>query len=138
MDDVTRIILATVCAVVAIGMFAYAKRLYVSGKRFRDQAELVTGRVIKIEARWDSEGSKAYHPVVQYITKDGETFTNTSTGGSSPASYKEGDAVEIYYDPQNPNVFEIKDFWSKWGKLIVTGGLGVMSGGFAISFFTSK
>ena len=137
--DVSKIIGMTVCAVFAVGMFAYAKHLYVSGKRFRDQAELVDGRVVKIETISDPDGSgPVYFPVVQYITKKGETFKNTSSVGSSPASYKEGDTVEIYYDPQNPNVFEIKDFWSKWLKLIVTGGLGVMAGGFAILIFTSR
>ena len=137
--DVSKIIGGTVCAVLAVGMFAYAKHLYVSSKGFRDQAELVSGRVTKIETISDSDGSgPLYCPVVQYITKDVETFTNTSSVCSYPASYKVGDSVEIYYDPKAPNVFEINDFWSKWLAVIVTGGLGVMSGGFAILIFTSR
>ena len=97
------------CAVIAVGLFAFAAYIYVSSERFRDQAELVDGRVTKIEAISDSDGSgPSYYPVVQYITKEGETFTNTSSVGSSPASYKEGDTVEIYYDPKTPMFLKSK------------------------------
>ena len=137
--DVTRIILMSGCAVVSVGMFAFAVYLYVSSESFRDQAELVEGRVTKIETISDPDGSgPLYCPVVRYTTVKGETLTNTSSVCSAPASYKEGDTVQIYYDPKNPKVFEIKDLMSKRLAVIVTGGLGVMFGGFAILIFLTR
>jgi hypothetical protein len=64
-----------------------------------------------IYLRGTSRGSGVYYPVVRFQTADGKTIEDRSTFGSSPAPFKKGDAVKVYYKPDKPAESWVIDNW---------------------------
>src|SRR6266481_5681063 len=61
-----------------------------------------TGTVVGIEARYRTEGSTRIYtlvPIATFSLPDGKLIRFTSTTGTSPTGYREGQTVEIVYDP---------------------------------------
>ncbi len=58
----------------------------------------------------DSDGfsSTTYCPNVTFTTADGEELEVNVAECSSPPAYETGDAVEVYYDPANPEAVRLK------------------------------
>jgi hypothetical protein len=49
----------------------------------------------------------SFHPVVEFTDKHGGKHSTESWFGSIPSFYKEGDAVKVLYNPDNPSEAEI-------------------------------
>jgi hypothetical protein len=96
---------------------------------FVERGVAVRGEVVDLDwARSISgaSGSGVYHPIVKYTTTAGEQRTFRSTSGSSPPSYRVGEAVDVLYDRTNPADARIASFWSRWIIHIVFGVLGAV------------
>jgi hypothetical protein len=95
---------------------------------FVAKAATAEGQVVSLEYRYDSSRSSgsggAYYPVVKYKTATGEEHTFHSNAGSSPPSYRVGEAVGVLYDPKNPFDARIDGFFSLWLLAIIFGALG--------------
>lgn len=74
--------------------------IIVQRRSFRKRAVRVQGRVVDVV---NSGGY--YHPVIEFQTKEGETYRITSDVGSYPPYRRKGDIVAVYYDPKNPEHF---------------------------------
>ncbi|PWK79345.1 uncharacterized protein DUF3592 [Mucilaginibacter oryzae] len=89
----------------------------------------VEGIVFSIEYEPGSQGySGQYYPVIRYVANNGEWITKKYTLGSNPSTFKEGESVTVFYDPENPSTFMLNDKLSKivpWLVLI----LGIVSTG---------
>jgi hypothetical protein len=72
----------------------------------------VTGEVIDLEESYGNtvgNGSKTvFTPIVNFKTEQDQDITFNSGNGSSLEIYKMFQAVEVVYNPQNPNQAEIK------------------------------
>lgn len=68
----------------------------------------VTGMVERESYDSDSGYSTTYCPAVEYTTTDGQTVEIDLNECSSPPMYSTGDAVEVYYNPANPESARLK------------------------------
>lgn len=97
-----------------VGGFFY----YSNTQDFLSKAVVTEGTVTKLV------GSKFYNPVVEFKTQSGRLVKFTSSFGSNPPSYSEGEVVEVIYQETSPEQARIKDFFSLWGVSIIFGGIG--------------
>lgn len=114
-----------VCGLAFLGISIYT----ISNTRsFVAQAEMARGEVVDLEYRRDNSGSSAsggaYYPVVKYRTAAGDQRTLYGNTGSSPPSYRVGEAVDVLYAPTNPSDARIAGFFSLWLVALITGVLG--------------
>lgn len=90
----------------------------VSAGFFADAAH-TDGRVVAL--RFDNKGAAA--PIVAYTAADGrERLYQSST--YSTRAYEVGDAVDIAYDPADPDSAAIDSWTSRWLLPTIFGGLG--------------
>lgn len=75
----------------------------------------VEGTVISIEREMSSKNSMTLnYPVISYRTLQNELITKKyNIGISSGPSYKEGDSVNVIYDPNDTSSFTLNDTSSK-------------------------
>lgn len=94
--------------VVLGGIFAVAGlRGVLHWNSFRRRAVTCTGLVTEIRAKAESRGSDAtnrtiYYPVLAFRTVDGKEVQTQAQNGSSPTLLKEGQQVNVLYDPKDP------------------------------------
>ena len=100
----------------------------VNTKRFVDGASRASGTVIELQRRQSSsDDSPSYYPVVRFTDAGGKDVTFTSSTGSNPPSKREGDKVDVLYDPRNPEKAELNSFFALWfGPLMVAGLFGTL------------
>ena len=111
---------------IGLVLLAIGGVMYLINAVFISRAELVDGTVTLINTSFDADyNSTTFCPLVRYTTKAGQPLTYDSDVCSSPADYKVGDQVQVYYDPQNPGKAQIKNFWSQYLQSITMGGLGL-------------
>ncbi|WP_199325799.1 DUF3592 domain-containing protein [Nodosilinea sp. FACHB-141] len=96
---------------------------YTNTNTFLKDAIKTEGTVIEL-IRSQSDDSVTYQPVVVFVSQEGEEIEFTSPSGSNPPSYSKGQAVEIFYLPNNPQKAEINEFFSLWGLPTILGALG--------------
>ncbi|QEM03874.1 DUF3592 domain-containing protein [Mucilaginibacter rubeus] len=84
-------------------------------KRLVKEGVQVEGTVISIERERSSKNSMTLnYPVVSYRTLQNELMTKKyNIGISSGSSYKEGDSVNVIYDPKDTSSFMLNDASSK-------------------------
>ena len=114
--------------ILAIGLIllAISGVMYLINAIFISRAELADGTVTLINTSFDADyNSTTFCPLVRYSTKAGQILTYDSDVCSSPADYKVGDQVQVYYDPQDPGKAQIKNFWSQYLQSTTMGGLGL-------------
>lgn len=111
----------------AIGcaMLVGAFFLYSNTQDFINNAEIANGRVIALVPSRSSD-SVTYRPVVQFQSVRGELIEFTSSTGSNPPSYYEGETVEVLYPTFAPRDAKINGFFSLWGMSAIVGGLGLL------------
>jgi len=71
-----------------------------------------------------------YAPRVRFTTADGRQVVFVSATASSPASYDEGERVEVRYRTGDPNDARINSVTGVWLSSMVTGGLTLFFGAF--------
>jgi hypothetical protein len=108
-------------------MLAVAVFTYLHTRTFIAGAAMADGVVI--ENVWSSSSSSrssgTYHPRVRFRA-NGREFVFVSSVGSSPASFRVNDAVQVYYNPENPDNARINSFGELWLLPLIFGSLGVV------------
>lgn len=66
------------------------------------------GTISNIEEYYDQDGSLCYSVFINYKA-GGRVFTNVEYGAYD-SSMKVGDIVNVYYDPQNPSLFQSEGY----------------------------
>jgi hypothetical protein len=72
----------------------------------------VEGVVFKIEEEQDKRGI-SYYPVIRYVTLEKEWITKKYNTGTNPPAYKEGDTVNVIYDPIDKEHFIVDNLSGK-------------------------
>jgi type II secretory pathway pseudopilin PulG len=118
-----------VFAIVGVVMLVIAVVVFSRTRRFLATALSAQGTVIEMieRTRRDREGrtSTVWAPRVQFSVS-GQTIEFESKVGSSPPRYKEGQAIEVKYDPQDPNNARVAAASSMWLVPALVGGIGVI------------
>ncbi len=110
-------------AMVGLGMLIGAFFLYENTQNFLENALTAEGTVIEL-VRSKSSDSTTYRPVVEFETQGGSRVEFTSSSGSNPPSYSEGEIVEVLYQESAPEQAKINSFFSLWGASTILGGMG--------------
>lgn len=98
-DKVTEWLLATVFALVGVGLIIGGVFSVISSSKFKNTAIETTAEVISVSKHTDTDGDTSYTVYVSYIV-DGTMYN----GSYSTSSYvPEGSNQTIYYDRNNPN-----------------------------------
>ena len=115
---------------------------YSSTENFLSTAIATDGVVVEL-VRSRSSDSTIYRPVVEFQTPNGELVEFTSSSGSNPPSYSQGEAVKVLYQEGSPEQAKINGFFDLWGVPIIIGGIGsvfflVGSSFFAVSALRTR
>ena len=109
-------------------MLAIALITGISTARVLATEESMQGYVTAMVTRTDSTGNSFSYPVVRFVAADGSRRTVQMTEGSWPPAYKTDEAVNVRYNPAQPNqayIVSCAASLSRWLWTLVTGMLGV-------------
>lgn len=126
-----------VFTIVGIGMLLGSLFVYQNTRSFLGKAVEANGRVIGLERSRSSStsstsSSSTYRPVVEFTTASGKRIEFTSSVGSNPPSYREGEAVTVLYLAADPYRARIKSFFSLWFGFMILLGLGLVFAGVGV------
>jgi hypothetical protein len=111
-------------------LFAIPAYFYFKELAFRQKAGRAMGTVTHLATKSGSgrhgTRSTSYVPVIHYQAQDGRDFNCTGKIGRNPPSYKVGQQVELYYDPQDPQNAHLPSFWSQSPAALACGIVGVV------------
>ncbi|WPN51990.1 DUF3592 domain-containing protein [Pseudomonas sp. P9_2] len=110
-------------SIVGVVLLVGAIFAYKSSSEFLTVAVPAQGTIIDL-IKNTSGDSVSYHPVVRFITNDGQTVEFKSSTGGHASSYPVGETIEVLYTPHNPEDATIKSFFAVWGAVLVTTVLG--------------
>ena len=88
------------------------------------KSQITEGRVIGLELRRGSKGSRSYAPKVQFVTPDGRAVTFVTRLSSSSPGVKAGDSVPVAYDPLKPEGARLLLFAYRFGIPYILIGVG--------------
>ena len=81
---------------------------------FLDAAERGRGRVVEVVEERGVRGTAQRRPVVRFREPGGDSVTFESRFALWPSPFAAGDAVEVAFDPDDPQEAEIHSFWTLW------------------------
>ncbi|WP_415888467.1 DUF3592 domain-containing protein [Neptuniibacter sp. SY11_33] len=110
---------------IGLGLLVLAFVLFTNTKSFLETAVTAEGTVIELRASRSSD-SLTYHPVVSFVTKQGQQVTFSSSAGSNPPSYSQGEVVEVLYQSKSPQDAKINGFFTLWGGATIVTGVGAV------------
>lgn len=85
-----------------------------TGWQLQTRGVTTTGTVVRLDERNSSEGGCCtYVPVVDFQVS-GNVYTFEGDNASYPPAYEVGEAVQVRYDPTNPNTAQIDSFFERW------------------------
>ena len=132
---------AVVLGLVALVLGVVCSVTVVRTRAFLAESSTTEGRVVALVPREscsqddsgrDRECTTVYAPRVEFTAADGRQLVFVSATASSPASYAEGDVVDVRYRPDDPSGARIDGFTETWLGTLVTGGLTVLFAGFSV------
>ncbi|MDR0779447.1 MAG: DUF3592 domain-containing protein [Pseudomonadales bacterium] len=110
-------------AIIGVGMLVGAVFSYRATSLFLAQAIKTKGAVVELVLS-ESRDTRAYQPVVQFASQNGQIIQFVSSTSDSLFNYSRGDIVEVLYDSKNPKNAEINGFFSLWGMVLILGFMG--------------
>jgi hypothetical protein len=113
---------------VTVLMLSIAAITAVSASRAVARELSAPGRVVELVVRPDANGTEFYYPVVEFFLPDQVRETVQLTEGSWPPAYREGQAVTVLYDTQQPDharIASTSGTIGRWTVTIITGILGL-------------
>lgn len=123
-------------------MLGVALYLYQDARSFLTGAVQARGTVVDFRRSESvtrdgnvSHISVSYFPVVQFTDGSGRHIEFTSSSGSNPPSYDQGEQVTVLYHTDAPDKARINGFMSLWFGPLLVGGLGVLFTAIGIGMF---
>lgn len=110
-----------------IGVF-----LFIRTRIFMNTAQEVKGTVVRMVWSSDSEGGGGYSPVYQFRTIEGRVIEKQDSLSSNPPMFKEGQTIDVLYEPANPQNARIKKWMSLYFVSVLLGGMGLIFGGIGV------
>jgi len=86
----------------------------------------VAGKVVDFQQRVSDEDEQvSYAPIVEYRI-DGQTYRFAGDNYKNRPAYAIGEAVDVLYDPEEPDQARMNDFANLWGIPLALVGVGVL------------
>lgn len=100
-------------------------------RSFIGSSQEVKGKVVRNVYRSSSDGG-GYAPVFGFTTIDGRYVEVEDKLESNPPQFREGEVLDILYDPQNPSRARVKKWMNLYFTPLLLGGMGVVFGGVGV------
>lgn len=124
------------CLTVAVLLVATAAALAYRTSNFRQSAASAPGTVVQVieQVSHNGEGTSIFYaPRVQFRTATGQDVDFISSTGSNPPAYRQGDPVEVLYDPASPSAATINSFWQLWLAPVICTGIATVFFAFGLA-----
>lgn len=109
-------------------LFVIGAFLFIRTRIFLGKAHEVKGTVVRMVYSRSSKGGGGYSPIYQFRTIDGQTIEQRDNLSTNPPMFKEGQQIDVLYDPANPQNSRIKRFMSLYFTSILLCGMGLIFG----------
>ncbi|MBL8050685.1 MAG: DUF3592 domain-containing protein [Anaerolineales bacterium] len=106
--------------------------LFVRTRMFMNTAQEVKGTVVRMVYSHSSDGGGGYSPVYQFKTIEGRLVEKQDSLSSNPPMFKEGQTIDVLYEPANPENARIKKWMSLYFLPLLLGGMGLIFGGIGV------
>ena len=119
-------IIGFILILVGLIMLLVSGIAFFSARNFIRDSVVTTGTVVDLvlEDSMSDDMGPVYHPVVSFMTHDGETVEFKASYGSNPPRYSRGDEIKVRYDAYNPHKARLDSFFDLWGIPIIFGAIG--------------
>lgn len=117
---------------------ALAVIFWLRTQAFLGNAQKAQGTVIRLVYSSDSEGGGGYSPVYTFRTMSGQVVEVTDRMSSNPPQFKEGQIIDVLYDPDNPNRARINKWFNLYFVPLLLGFLGLVFGGIGIAVYIAS
>ena len=117
---------------------ALALLFWLRTRAFLGTAQKAQGTVIRMVYSSDSDGGGGYSPVYTFRTMSGQVIEVTDRMSSNPPQFKEGQIVDVLYDPENPNRARINKWLNLYFVPLLLGFLGLVFGGIGIAVYIAS
>lgn len=105
----------TIClAAVGIAAFFLTIREFVRTVIFLRSSHRTNGKVVRFEARRNSEGSKKHRAVVSFAAADGSIHEIQAKVAHTPPAPATATTVPVRHLPADPRQAKIESFWEIW------------------------
>jgi hypothetical protein len=96
---------------IAFALILIAGKMILNIRKINKNGINAEGIIFDLHQSIDIENNYAtsVYPIVRFLTKNKEWITKPTNIGVFPGIYKQGKAVQIVYQENNPNNFYIKD-----------------------------
>jgi len=119
-----------VFGVIGMGLLGASAQLTYQTLHFIHSASSTAGTVIAMSS--SDGGSSA--PIVQFTPAGGTTRTFTSSIGTDPPLFVEGESLEVFYNPMDSSEARVNTFEQLWFTPSVFAGLGMVFLFFGLGF----
>jgi hypothetical protein len=106
-------------------------------RAFLGTAQKAQGTVIRMVYSSDSDGGGGYSPVYTFRTMSGQVIEVTDNISSNPPQFKEGQMIDVLYDPENPGRARINKWFNLYFVPLLLGFLGLVFGGIGIGMLVA-
>jgi len=111
---------------------ALAVFFWLRTRSFLETAQKAQGTVIRLVYSSDSDGGGGYSPVYTFRTISGQVIEVTDKMSSNPPQFKEGQIIDVLYDPEDPSRARINKWFNLYFVPLLLGFLGLVFGGIGI------
>ena len=125
------LIIGIVFPLVGLLLVAISVFIFVRTRSFIGSSQEVKGKVVRNVYRSSSDGG-GYAPVFGFTTIDGRYVEVEDKLESNPPQFREGEVLDILYDPQNPSRARVKKWMNLYFTPLLLGGMGVIFGGIGV------
>ena len=125
------LIIGIVFPLVGLLLVAISVFIFVRTRSFIGSSQEVKGKVVRNVYRSSSDGG-GYAPVFGFTTIDGRYVEVEDKLESNPPQFREGEVLDILYDPQNPSRARVKKWMNLYFTPLLLGGMGVIFGGVGV------
>ena len=125
------IIFSLVFGAVGFILVALAVFFWLRTRAFLETAQKAQGTVIRLVYSSDSDGG-GYSPVYTFRTMSGQVIEVTDNMSSNPPQFKEGQIIDVLYDPDDPSRARINKWFNLYFAPLLLGFLGLVFGGIGI------
>ena len=127
----TSIIIGIVFSLVGGLLLAIGLFIWIRTRSFINSSQETKGTVVRMLYSSDSDGS-GYAPVFKFTTITGQSVEVAEKVYSNPPQFREGQVIDILYDPQNPYRARVKKWSTLYFVPLLLGGMGVVFGGIGV------
>jgi len=131
----TLLITGAVFAAIGAALVAVGVAITRSGRGFDRRAARAPGQVVDV--RWEAIGPRGDKimtgfPVLRFTLPDGQAVETVARTGTSVDVMKEGQAVNVLYDPSDPSQARVDSRASSAGTALAGAAFMVIGGAFAV------